>query len=67
LIGTTLKVGGMEYLAEDQVPDTIEFRFKTKGIPSASYFTQSLFQVNNSDSTSQFGIQLLYPSESIAD
>jgi hypothetical protein len=37
-------------LAEDQVPDTIEFRFKTKGIPSASYYTQSLFQVNNSDS-----------------
>jgi hypothetical protein len=54
-------------LAEDQVPDTIEFRFQTKGIPSASYFTQSLFQVNNSDSTSQFGVQLLYPSESIAD
>jgi hypothetical protein len=54
-------------LAEDQVPDTIEFRFQTKGIPSASYFTQSLFQVNNSNSTSQFGVQLLYPSESIAD
>jgi hypothetical protein len=54
-------------LAEDQVPDTIEFRFKTNGIPSASYFTQSLFQVNNSDSTSQFGIQLLYPSATLAD
>ena len=53
-------------LAEDQVPDTIEFRFKTNGIPSASYFTQSLFQVNNSDSTSQFGIQLLYPSATLA-
>jgi len=53
-------------LAEDQVPDTIEFRFKTNGIPSASHHTQSLFQVNNSDSSSQFGIQLLYPSESIA-
>ena len=53
-------------LAEDQVPDTIEFRFKTKGIPSSSYYTQSLFQVNNSDSTSQFGIQLLYPTESNA-
>jgi hypothetical protein len=53
-------------LAEDQVPDTIEFRFKPKGIPSASYYTQSIFQVNNSDSSSQFGLQLLYPSESIA-
>jgi hypothetical protein len=54
-------------LAEDMVPDTIEFRFKTKGIPTSSlYYTQSLFQVNNSPSTSQFGIQLLYPTESNA-
>ncbi len=53
-------------LAEDQVPDTIEFRFKASSIPSSSHYTQSLFQVNNSDSSSQFGIQLLYPSESIA-
>jgi hypothetical protein len=53
-------------LAEDQVPDTIQFRFRTNGIPSSSYYTQSLFQVNNSDSTSQFGIQLLYPTESNA-
>lgn len=53
-------------LAEDQVPDTIEFRFKTNGIPSSSHYTQSIFQVNNSDSSSQFGLQLLYPSESIA-
>ena len=53
-------------LAEDQVPDTIEFRFKASSIPSASHYTQSIFQVNNSDSSSQFGIQLLYPSESIA-
>jgi hypothetical protein len=31
-------------LAEDQVPDTIEFRFKPKGIPSASsYYTQSVY------------------------
>ena len=53
-------------LAQDQVPDTIEFRFKPSSIPSASHYTQSLFQVNNNDSSSQFGIQLLYPSESIA-
>jgi len=54
-------------LAEDQVPDTIEFRFKSNGIPSSSnYYTQSLFQVNNSPSTSQFGLQLLYPSASNA-
>jgi hypothetical protein len=51
-------------LAEDQVPDTIEFRFKTKGIPSASNFTQSLFQVNGILNSPQFGIQLLYPTES---
>jgi len=53
-------------LAEDQVPDTIEFRFKTKGIPNTNNFSQSLFQVNNSVSSSQFGIQLLYPSSSNA-
>tara|TARA_R110002020_G_scaffold152919_2_gene331988 strand:- start:5595 stop:10961 length:5367 start_codon:yes stop_codon:yes gene_type:complete len=53
-------------IAEDQVPDSVEFRFKTKGIPSSSYYTQSLFQVNNSNSRSQFGIQLLYPSASNA-
>ena len=54
-------------LAEDQVPDTVEFRFKSNGIPSSSkYFTQSLFQVNNSLTTSQFALQLLYPSASNA-
>ncbi|MGB0404987.1 MAG: hypothetical protein ACPGDB_02215, partial [Fusobacterium sp.] len=52
-------------LAEDQVPDTIQFRFKPSSIPSSSYFTQSLFQINTGSAT-QFGLQLLYPSESIA-
>ncbi len=52
-------------LAEDQVPDTIEFRFKPSGIPSASHYTQSLFQINTGSAT-QFGLQLFYPSESIA-
>ncbi len=47
-------------------PDTLEFRFKTKGIPSSSYYSQSLFQVNSGSNT-QFGIQLLYPSASNAD
>lgn len=43
------------------VPDTIEFRFKTNGIPSSSttFHSQSLFQVGSGSST-QFGIQLLY-------
>ena len=48
-------------LAEDQVPDTIEFRFKPSGIPSSSYATQSLFQVNTGSAT-QFGIQLKHNS-----
>ena len=52
-------------LAEDQTPDTIEFRFKPSGIPSSSHYTQSLFQINTGSAT-QFGLQLLYPSESIA-
>ncbi|MDB4617048.1 hypothetical protein OAE25_00115 [Verrucomicrobiales bacterium] len=47
-------------------PDTLEFRFKTKGIPSSSYYSQSLFQVNSGSNT-QFGIQLLYPSASNSD
>lgn len=42
------------------VPDTIEFRFKTNGIPTSSnQYSQSLFQVNTGSST-QFGVQLLY-------
>lgn len=46
------------------VPDTIEFRFKTKGIPTASYFySQSLFQVGR-DSTFKFGVNLIYNSTS---
>ena len=49
--------------AASSTPDTLEFRFKTKGIPSSSYYSQSLFQVNR-DSDTQFGIQLLYPSAS---
>lgn len=45
------------------VPDTIEFRFKTKGIPPISHYTQSLFQIASGSDT-QFGIQLLFTSES---
>ena len=52
-------------LASSAVPDNIEFRFKTKGIPSSSRYTQSLFQINTGSAT-QFGIQLLYPSASNA-
>jgi hypothetical protein len=45
------------------VPDTVEFRFKTNGIPSTNFYSQSLFQVNSGSNT-QFGIQLLFTSES---
>lgn len=46
------------------VPDTIEFRFKTNGIPtSPNFYSQSLFQINSGSST-QFGVQLLYVSQS---
>jgi len=46
------------------VPDTIEFRFKTNGIPtSPNFYSQSLFQVNSGSGT-QFGVQLLYTSQS---
>ena len=51
--------------AASATPDTIEFRFRPNGIPSSSYYSQSLFQVNQDENT-QFGIQLLYPSASNA-
>ena len=54
-------------LTIDSVADELEFRFKTKGIPTSSHHTQSIFQVNNSDSSSQFGVQLLYPTESLQE
>lgn len=41
------------------VPDAIEFRFKTKGIPTASYYSQSVFQVGDSTNF-QFGVNLVY-------
>ena len=50
-------------LSDSAVPDNIEFRFKTKGIPSSSHYSQSLFQVNSGSHT-QFGVQLFYPSTS---
>ena len=53
-------------LAEDQVPDTVQFRFKPSSIPSASYATQSLFQVNTGSAT-QFGIQLRHTSASYGE
>jgi hypothetical protein len=46
----------------DIVPDTLEFRFKTPGIPNASHYSQSLFYVTSPTEGLQFGIQLLYPS-----
>jgi hypothetical protein len=46
----------------DIVPDTLEFRFKTPGIPSSSHYSQSLFYVTSPTEGLQFGIQLLYPS-----
>lgn len=47
------------------VPDAIEFRFKTKGVPEAGYYEQSLFQVG-SDANLQFGLGLHYdPSTTV--
>lgn len=46
------------------VPDVIEFRFKTKEILSENY-SQSLFQVESGSNT-QFGLQLLYVTESFS-
>lgn len=51
-----------QYLATNNanlVPDAIEFRFKTRGIPSSSYFNQTVFQVG-SGAGLQFGIGLKY-------
>jgi hypothetical protein len=45
------------------VPDTIEFRFKTQGIPDSNHISQSLFEVNRGNNT-YFGIQLTYDSAS---
>jgi hypothetical protein len=54
------------YISESKyiVPDSIEFRFKTDGIPSSSYYSQSLL-VKKSDGSStstnfDFGISLNY-------
>lgn len=46
----------------DIVPDTLEFRFKTPGIPDTNHYSQSLFYVTSPTEGLQFGIQLLYPS-----
>ena len=46
----------------DIVPDTLEFRFKTPGIPDVSHYSQSLFYVTSPTEGLQFGVQLLYPS-----
>ena len=43
------------------VPDTVEFRFKTKGVGARA--SQSLFEVNYNNQTS-FGINLLYSTAS---
>jgi hypothetical protein len=45
------------------VPDAVEFRFKTKGIPETGYYSQSLFQVGQG-SDLQFGLGLHYDNSS---
>lgn len=49
----------LRYNNANLVPDAIEFRFKTKGIPDVGYYSQSLFQVG-SGTNLQFGINLVY-------
>ena len=50
------------------VPDTVEFRFKTKGIPDLAHTTQSLFQVSypvgSGVAETRFGVNLTYDSAS---
>ena len=49
-------------------PDTIQFRFKTEGIPTQNFYTQSLLvkkSDNNNSSTFDFGIKLEYIPEII--
>jgi hypothetical protein len=47
------------YVDDLITPDTIEFRFKTEGAPSSTYYSQSIFQVG-SGSAMKFGVQLNY-------
>jgi hypothetical protein len=47
------------------VPDTIEFRFKTTGIPDSAHISQSIFEVNRGGTAKTlFGLQLTYNSAS---
>lgn len=47
------------------VPDSIELRFKTRGIPPSGYYSQSLFSVQPSGSSNiQFGVQITYNNNS---
>lgn len=49
------------------VPDTIEFRFKTNGIPTGSYISQSIYQLqkgNSTGTTISLGVNLVYDSSS---
>ena len=53
------------YIASNQyiVPDTIEFRFKTTGIPTSPYYSQSLLvkkSNNGADENFDFGVFLFY-------
>lgn len=49
------------------VPDTIEFRFKSSGIPTGSYVSQSVFQLQSGSAattTISLGVNLVYDSGS---
>ena len=50
-------------VSNNALPDTIEFRFKTTGIPDSNHISQSLFEVNRGNNT-YFGLQLTYDSAS---
>lgn len=51
--------GGLKYV----LPDAIEFRFKSTGIPDSNHISQSIFQVGQG-SAMQFGVNLIYDSSS---
>jgi len=60
---TNLALPWAPQVLNNALPDTVEFRFKTDGIPDSNHISQSLFEVNRNNNT-YFGLQLTYDSAS---
>jgi len=52
------------YVDDLITPDTIEFRFKTDGVPNSTHYSQSVFQVGTG-SAMKFGTQLTYDTTNV--